>query len=59
VWSPGLDPDTGGARDHIWALKEIQQGYEAITYVQLYDLLIQAYREIQNHLGGQVELPLS
>jgi len=58
VWSPGLDPATGGPKDHIWAIKEINQGYEAITYVQLYDLLIQAYRVIQGHLGGQVELPL-
>ena len=58
-WSPGLDPETGGARDHIWATKEISQGYEAITYVQLYDLLINAYRKITDHLGGQSELPLS
>ena len=59
VWSPGLDPQTGGPKDHIWAIKEIQQGYEAITYVQLYDLLIQAYRVIQGKLGGQEVLPLS
>jgi len=58
-WSPGLDPETGGPRDHIWATKEISQGYEAITYIQLYDLLINAYRKITDHLGGQTELPLS
>jgi len=59
VWSPGLDPETGEERDHIWAIKDIHEGYEAITYVQLYDVLIQAYRMIQSKLGGQVELPLS
>jgi len=58
-WSPGLDPETGGPRDHIWCTKEISQGYEAVTYMQLYDLLIQTYRKIQDHLGGQAELPLS
>lgn len=58
VWSPGLDPKTGGENDHIWAIKEIANGYEAITYAQLYDLLIQAYRVIEGHLGGQTELPL-
>lgn len=58
-WSPGLDPETGGERDHIWATKDLTHGYEAVTYIQLYDLLIQAYRNIQHHLGGQAELPLS
>src|SRR5678815_5971916 len=32
VWSPGLDPVKGGQRDHIWANKEWQAGFEAITY---------------------------
>jgi len=58
-WSPGLDPETGGERVIVWATKELHYGYEAITFVQLYDLLIQSYRSIQNKLGGQVELPLS
>jgi hypothetical protein len=58
VWSPGLDPETGGPHDHVWATKEIAQGYEAITYVQLYDLLIQSYRNIQHHLGGQTPMPM-
>jgi len=57
-WSPGLDPSTGGERDHVWATKEINQGYEAVTYVQLYDLLIQSYRNIQHHLGGQEPMQL-
>jgi len=57
-WSPGLDPETGGERVIVWAIKELHYGYEAITFVQLYDLLIQSYRAIQNKLGGQVELPL-
>jgi len=57
-WSPGLDPESGGVVDRVWAIKELHYGYEAITFVQLYDLLIQSYRAIQNKLGGQVELPL-
>lgn len=58
VWSPGLDPDTGAARDHVWAIKDLQNGYDIITYGQLYVLLMDAYRRIQDHLGGQQELPL-
>jgi len=58
VWSPGFDPDTGKEREHVWAIKELRYGYEAITYIQLYDLLIIAYRVIEAHLGGQIELPL-
>lgn len=58
AWSPGLDPETGGPREHIWATKELQAGYEAITYRQLYDLLISAYRRIENHLGGSAEMQL-
>jgi hypothetical protein len=56
--SPGFDPETGGKRWHIWATKDLQAGYEAITYRQLYDLLIIAYREMESHLGGQSRLPL-
>lgn len=52
-FSPGIDPETGGPRDHIWATKELQLGYEAVTYRQLYDLLIVAYRMIEGHLSGQ------
>lgn len=58
VWSPGLDPETGGPREHTWATKELQAGFEAITYRQLYDLLIVAYRRMDAHLGGQAVLPL-
>jgi hypothetical protein len=58
VWSPGLDPQTGGPRDHIWATKELQVGSVAITYRQLYDLLIVAYRMMDAHLSGQNPLPL-
>lgn len=58
VWSPGLDPDTGKERDHIWATRDLQKGYSAITYSALYDLLIVAYRAIEGKLGGQEELPL-
>lgn len=58
VWSPGLDPDTGGPRDVIWATRDLQKGYSAITYSALYDVLILAYREINGKLGGQEPLPL-
>ena len=57
-WSPGLDPETGGPREHVWAIKELHYGYEAVTYTQLYDLLINTHRRLQDHLGGQVEMPL-
>lgn len=58
LWSPGLDPETGGPRDHVWSTKELAPGFEAITYRQLYDLLIVGYRLIEGHLGGQEPLPL-
>lgn len=58
-WSPGLDPETGAVNEHVWATKELQAGYEAITYRQLYDLLILSYRQIDAHLGGQIPLLLS
>lgn len=57
-WSPGLDPVSGGPSDHTWATKQLQPGFEAITYRQLYDLLIVSYRSIQGVLGGQSPLPL-
>lgn len=57
-WSPGLDPETGGPRDHTWGTKDLQLGSEAFTYAALYDLLIVSYRAIQNKLGAQQELPL-
>lgn len=58
LWSPGFDPETGGPRPHLWATKELQAGYEAITYRQLYDLLITGYRQIEGHLGGQLPADL-
>ena len=57
VWSPGLDPETGGSRDHVWATRYLARANEALTYVQLYDLLIEAYRTIEHHFGGQEPLP--
>lgn len=57
-WSPGLDPDSGGPRDHIWATKSLQPGYEAITYRQLFDLLMLSYRSVDAMLGGQIAMPL-
>lgn len=58
VWSPGLDPETGGPREHVWATKELQAGFQAITYRQLYDLLIVAYRRMEAHLSGQIPADL-
>jgi len=59
VWSPGLDPETGGERRIVWSIKDLPKGYVAITYNQLYDLLMSAYRAMEQKLGGQEELPLS
>jgi len=56
LWSPGLDPETGAAREHVWSTKELQASFEAITYRQLYDLLIVGYRRMELHLGGQAPL---
>lgn len=53
VWSPGVGPEVGQERVIIWATKTLQDGYEAITYRQLYDLLITAYRNMESHLNGQ------
>ena len=58
VWSPGVGPGVGDERVIIWATKILQDGYEAITYRQLYDLLITAYRAMEGHLSGQNPLPL-
>jgi len=58
LWSPGIDPETGGPREHVWATKELQASFEAITYRQLYDLLIVGYRRMEAHLGGQASLLL-
>jgi hypothetical protein len=58
VWSKGVGPGVGEERVIIWASKVLQDGYEAITYRQLYDLLITAYRKMEAHLGGQEELLL-
>jgi hypothetical protein len=57
-WSPGIHPDTGSRKDYIWGTKELQPGYEAITYRQLYDLLMISHRQIELVLGGQEPLPL-
>jgi len=59
LWSPGLDPETGAERAITWATKELQAGFEAVTYRQLYDLLMIGHRAIEAKLGGQGQLPLS
>ena len=56
--SPGVEPVTGGVKWHTWATKELQAGFEAITYRQLFDLLIVGHRSIEAHLSGQRPLPL-
>lgn len=58
VWSPGLDPETGEPRDHIWATTDLPKAYIGLSYVQLYDSLIHAYREIQGFFGGQEDMQL-
>jgi len=58
VWSPGVGPEIGQERVIIWASKVLQDGFEAITYRQLYDLLITAYRNMEGHLNGQRPMPL-
>ncbi len=57
-WSPGLDPETGGPKDHIWGIKDLQAGFEMISYRQLFDLLIVSHRKIEGVIGGQQALPL-
>lgn len=58
VWSPGLDPETGAERRITWSIKDLPNGYVAITYNQLYGLLMDAYRAMEQKLGGQEELSL-
>ena len=58
VVSPGVGPAVGQVRQIVWATKELQAGFQAITYRQLYDLLIVAYRRMEGHLSGQNPLPL-
>jgi hypothetical protein len=53
IMSPGLDPETGAERPHVWATTELRASNLAFTYGQLYDLLLVAYRTIEGHLGGQ------
>jgi hypothetical protein len=48
--------DEGVAR--IWSTQVLQDGYEAITYRQLYRLLIDAYSTMDGYLKGQLPLPL-
>jgi len=58
VVSPGFDIDTGEPKLHVWATRDLAATVEAISYRQLYDLLIQAYRNMEAHLAGQLVIPL-
>lgn len=58
VRSPGFEPTTGLQRWHIWARKELDRHAVAISYKQLFDLLIAAHHRIEQHLGGQQPMPL-
>lgn len=58
VRSPGLDANTGAQKWHVWATKELSAHSDAMSYAQLYDLLILAYRSIDAHLGGLPLMPL-
>jgi hypothetical protein len=58
VVSPGLDAETGGVKLHTWATKTLNQNREAISYQQLYELLIVAYTNMEAHLRGEPLMPL-
>jgi len=58
VWSPGIEPSTGGPRIHVWGTKDLQHGFEALTYRQLFDLLMVSHRKMMAVMGGQDEMPL-
>jgi len=58
VVSPGFDIDTGQPKLHVWATRDLAATVDAISYRQLYDLLIQAYRNMEAHLAGQLVIPL-
>jgi len=58
VYTVGWKPEDGKEVPRIWATQVLQDGYEAITYRQLYRLLIDAYRTMEQYLGGQLPLPM-
>jgi len=54
----GWLPENGKEVPRIWATRVLQEGSEAITYEQLYRLLIDAYSTMDGYLRGQLPLPL-
>jgi len=58
VYTGGWAPEDGKPVSRIWATAVLQDGYEAITYKQLYRLLIEAYSTMDGYLRGQLPLPL-
>ena len=58
VYTSGWSPEDGKGVARIWATQVLQDGYEAITYRQLYRLLIDAYTTMDGYLKGQLPLPL-
>lgn len=58
VYSMGFSDEHPEGHPRIWATQTLQDGYEAITYRQLYRLLIDAYSTMDGYLKGQLPLPL-
>jgi hypothetical protein len=58
VYTSGWSPEDGKEVPRIWGTAVLQDGYEAITYRQLYRLLIDAYSTMDGYLKGQLPLPL-
>lgn len=58
VYTEGWLPESGQVIPRIWSTQVLQDGYEAITYRQLYRLLIDAYSTMDGYLKGQLTLPL-
>jgi len=58
VYTVGWLPENGKEVPRIWATRVLQEGSEAITYEQLYRLLIDAYSTMDGYLRGQLPLPL-
>jgi len=58
VYSMGFSDAHPEGEPRIWGTAVLQDGYEAITYRQLYRLLIDSYSTIDGYLKGQLPLPL-
>jgi len=58
VYTFGWSPEDGEPVPRIWSTQVLQDGYEAVTYRQLYRLLIDAYSTMEGYLNGQLPMPL-